>query len=215
MTEAAPIVYVIDDDASVRTALGRLLKSDGLRALSFASAEEFLAHPLPNLPACVILDVHMPGLNGLDLQHTLAARDASLPIVFITGHGDIPMSVQAMKAGAEDFLVQPFNDHDLLAAVRKALARHGQARQANADLAEIQHRVEALSPREREVMALVVDGLLNKQVGHQLGVTEKTVKAHRAQVMRKMQADSLAQLVRMAERIGPKAYTIARSGSLQ
>jgi FixJ family two-component response regulator len=208
MTDAAPIVYVIDDDPSVRKALGRLVKTAGLRVEVCASAEEFLEHSLPEGPACVILDVHMPGLNGLDLQHALAARDASLPIVFITGDGDIPMTVRAMKAGAEDFLLKPFNDHELLAAVRHALARSAQTRQAQAGLAEIRARANALSPREREVMALVVEGMLNKQVGHQLGVTEKTIKAHRAQVMRKMQADSLAQLVRMAGRIGVKSIRL-------
>jgi FixJ family two-component response regulator len=202
MTDAVPLVFVVDDDPSVRRALGRLLKASGFGVDGFASAEEFLKHPPPDRPACVVLDVKMPGLGGLGLQRTLAERAAGLPIVFITGHGDIPMTVRAMKAGAVDFLPKPFNDQDLLAAVRQALARNAQARQAGADLAEIRRRAESLSPREREVMALVVSGKLNKQAGHQLGVTEKTIKAHRAQVMRKMHADSLAELVRMAERLG-------------
>ncbi len=205
MTDPASIVYVIDDDPSVRKALGRLLKSAGIRAELFASAEEFLEYSLLDVPACVILDVRMPGLNGLDLQRALAAREANLPIVFITGHGDIPMTVRAMKAGALDFLIKPFNDRDLLDAVLRAIAGHERSRQATADTAEIRHRAECLSRREREVMALVVGGMLNKQAGHQLGITEKTIKAHRARVMKKMQADSLAQLVRMTERIGAQS----------
>lgn len=202
MNDTTATVFVIDDDPSVRKALSRLVKSAGFRAEAFASAEEFLQQPSPNVPACVVLDVHMPGLNGLDLQRTLAQRAACLPIVFITGHGDIPMSVQAMKAGAVDFLPKPFCDQDLLAAVRQAIARHTAARQAEAELVEIRQRAATLSPREREVMALVVSGKLNKQTGHQLGVTVKTIKVHRAQVMRKMGAGSLAQLVRIAERLG-------------
>jgi FixJ family two-component response regulator len=198
----APTVFVIDDDPSVRKALGRLLRAAGFRAEAFASADEFLGRPLPDGPACLVLDVCLPGIDGLDLQRTLTGRQASLPVVFITGHGDIPMSVQAMKAGAVDFLPKPFHDQDLLAAVRQALARHAQAQQTGAELADLRQRAAALSPREREVLALVVSGLLNKQAGYRLGVTEKTVKAHRARVMRKMRADSLAELVRMAERLG-------------
>jgi FixJ family two-component response regulator len=205
VTSLAPIVFVIDDDSSVRKALGRLLKSAGFRVEAFASAELFLNEPLPNTPACVILDISMPGLNGLDLQRTLGERDANLPIVFITGHGSIPISVAAMKAGAVDFLPKPFDDDDLLAAVGQALARHAQAQQGGADLATIRERAQLLSPREREVMALVVSGMLNKQAGHQLGVTEKTIKAHRAKVMRKMHASSLPELVRMAERMAVHA----------
>jgi FixJ family two-component response regulator len=194
-------VFVIDDDPSVRKALGRLLKAAGFRVEALASAEEFLGRSLPDVPACVILDVQLPGLDGLDLQRSLAERDVGLPIVFITGHGDIPMTVRAMKAGAVDFLPKPFHARDLLEAVRQALARHAQARQRGAHQADLLQRAASLSAREREVMDLVVGGLLNKQVGHRLGVTEKTVKAHRAQVMRKMRADSLAQLVRMAEHL--------------
>ena len=202
MNNVIPIVFVIDDNSSVRKALSRLVKSAGFRAEAFASAEAFLEQPLPNVPACVVLDVHMPGLSGLDLQRTLAERAACLPIVFITGHGDIPMSVQAMKAGAVDFLPKPFRDEDLLAAVRQGIARHRETQQAEAEVVEIRQRAETLSPREREVMALVVSGKLNKQTGHQLGVTVRTIKVHRAHVMHKMHAGSLAELVRMAERIG-------------
>jgi len=202
MNDTIPIVFVVDDNSSVRKALSRLVKSVGFRAEVFASAEAFLEQPLPNVPACIILDVQMPGLSGLDLQHTLAETATCLPIVFITGHGDIPMSVQAMKAGAVDFLPKPFRDQDLLTAVRQAIARQAKARQAEAEVVEIRQRAETLSPREREVMALVVSGKLNKQTGHQLGVTVRTIKVHRAHVMHKMRAGSLAELVRMAERIG-------------
>jgi FixJ family two-component response regulator len=202
MSDSDAIVFVVDDDPSVRKALGRLLKAAGFRAETFATADEFLRRPPPEAPACVILDVELPGLSGLDLQRALAERDADLPVVFITGHGDIPMSVRAMKAGAADFLPKPFDDEQLLAAVRQAVARHALARQAGAEATVLRRRAASLSPREREVLALVVSGLLNKQVGHRLAVTEKTVKAHRAQVMRKMQAASLAELVRMAGRIG-------------
>jgi FixJ family two-component response regulator len=205
MTRPLPMVFVVDDDASVRKALARLLKSAGFRTQLFASAEEFLKQPLPDAPACALLDVSMPGLSGLDLQHALAERDVRLPVIFITGHGDIPMSVHAMKAGAADFLTKPFNATDLLAAVRQAIARHSEALQTQAAETAVQQRAETLSQREREVMELVVCGLLNKQSGHKLGVSEKTIKAHRAQVMRKMQANSLPELVRMAEKIGIKA----------
>jgi FixJ family two-component response regulator len=203
MTDLAPVVYVVDDDASVRRALGRLLKSAGFRAVPLATAEEFLHQAPPDGPSCVVLDVNLPGLGGLELQRTLAARNGGLPVVFITGYGDVPMSVRAMKAGAVDFLGKPCKDEDLLGAVRQALARHAQARQAGAELADIRQRAEALSPRERQVMGLVAGGFLNKETGLRLGVTEKTIKAHRAQVMRKMRAGSLAELVRLADRLGP------------
>jgi FixJ family two-component response regulator len=201
MTNAAPVAFVIDDDPSVRRALGRLLKTAGFGVEVFATAEEFLSWPLPDMPSCAILDVRMPGLGGLDVQRTLAERNASLPIVFITGHGDIPMTVRAMRAGAVDFLPKPFDDEDLLAAVRHAVAKHAQTRRSDAEEDAIRQRADSLSPREREVMARVVCGMLNKQVAHQLGIAVKTVKVHRAQVMRKMQADSLPDLVRMAGRL--------------
>jgi FixJ family two-component response regulator len=197
---AEPVVFVVDDDPSVRKALARLFKYEGFRVETFATAQEFLRQPLPDSPACLILDVRMPGLNGLDLQTHLTASNRRLPIVFITGHGNIPMTVRAMKAGAVDFLPKPFDGQQLLAIVRKAIARHAQTRLADADLAEIRQRFECLSPRERQVMALVVKGLANKQAASKLGVTEKTIKAHRARVMRKMSARSLAELVRMAEK---------------
>jgi FixJ family two-component response regulator len=195
-----PVVFVIDDDPSVRRALARLFKYEGFRVEIFSTAQEFLSQPLPDSPACLILDVRMPGLNGLELQTQLAARNVRLPIVFITGHGDIPMTVRAMKAGAADFLPKPFDDQRLLAVVRKAIARHTKTRLADEDLAEIRRRLESLSPREQQVMALVVKGLVNKQSAGKLGVTEKTIKVHRARVMRKMRARSLADLVRMAEK---------------
>ncbi len=195
-------VFVTDDDPGVRKALGRLLQSAGFQAKAFASAEEFLREPLPDAPACAVLDVHLPGLNGLDLQRALAEKDATLPVVFITGHGDIPTTVRAMRAGALDFLPKPFDARDLLAAVRQALARHAEARQVDAELLDLRRRYECLSPREREVLVLVVSGMLNKQAGHRLHITERTVKEHRAQIMHKMRADSLAELVRMTVRLG-------------
>jgi FixJ family two-component response regulator len=181
--------------------VGRCLKAAGLRFEEYACAAAFLGRPLPDAPACAVLDVHLPDLDGLEVQRALAAKDRSLPVVFITGFGDIPMSVRAMKAGAVDFLPKPFRYADLLAAVRGALARHARAREAGAEATTARRRAAALSPREQEVMALIVQGLLNKQVGHRLGVTEKTVKVHRARVMSKMGAGSLAELVRLAGRI--------------
>jgi FixJ family two-component response regulator len=205
VNDATPVVFVVDDDVSVRRAVGRCLKAAGLRVEEFASAEEFLSHPLPDAPACAVLDVSLPGLDGLELQLALAKKDLSPPVVFITGYGDIPMTVRAMKAGAVDFLPKPFRYADLLDAVTGALDRHARARQAGAEASADRRRAAALSPREHEVMALIVQGLLNKQVGHRLGVTEKTVKAHRARVMSKMGAGSLAELVRMAGRIDAAA----------
>jgi FixJ family two-component response regulator len=195
-------VFVTDDDASVRKAVARLLRSAGFQATAFATAEEFLQEPLPDAPACAILDVHLPGLDGLALQRALAEKDATLPVVFITGYGDIPTTVRAMRAGAVDFLPKPFDNQALLAAVRQAVARHRQARQELAGLSDLRQRYDCLSTREREVLSLVVTGMLNKQVGHKLGVTEKTVKAHRAQIMQKMHLKSLAELVRIAGRLG-------------
>jgi FixJ family two-component response regulator len=205
MTKTSAIVYIVDDDPSVRGALVRLLKSVGLRGEAFASAEEFLRHPLPDAPSCVILDLCIPGLDGLAAQRALAELHACLPVVFISGHGDIARCVDAMKAGAEDFLAKPFENQALVAAVRSALCRHQRARQVATELSCLRGRVESLSPREREVMALVVSGMLNKQIGYRLGVREKTIKAHRARVMEKMQAASLAELVRMAEKVGVRA----------
>jgi FixJ family two-component response regulator len=205
MTKVAPIVFVVDDDASVRRALARLLRADGLSVATFASAQEFLRHGRPDAPACLVLDVRMPELDGLELQRSLNEANSVLPIVFITGHGDIPMSVRAMKAGATDFLPKPFDDQELLSAVRQAIAKDQQGRRERANTAALRERVESLTAREHEVMALVVSGLLNKQIGHRLGVSEKTIKVHRGQAMRKMRAGSLAELVRMAEKIGIKA----------
>jgi FixJ family two-component response regulator len=199
--DPAPLVFVVDDDPSVRKALGRLLRSAGLRAETFASAEEFLAWERPDAPGCVVLDVQMPGLNGLELQRKLDEDNVRLPIVIITGHGDIPMSVRAMKGGAVDFLPKPFEDQTFLDAVHQAVARDRQARQQRAEVSVLQERARSLTAREREVLGLVVSGLLNKQIGHKLGVTEKTIKVHRGQVMRKLQAGSLAELIRMAQKL--------------
>ncbi len=202
MCDATPRLFVIDDDPSVRRALVRLLSAAGFAAQGFGSAEEFLRQQLPDGPACAVVDVHLPGLGGLDLQRALEEGGSGLPVVFITGHGDIPTTVRAMKGGAVDFLAKPFSDHDLLAAVTEALARGAAARQKAAVRAAVQQRAGRLTPRERQVMGLVVAGMLNKQVAHMLGVVEKTVKVHRARVMAKMEACSLPDLVRMAEQLG-------------
>lgn len=196
------LVFVVDDDASVREAITSLLTSVGLAVEVFPSARGFLDHPRPDMPSCAVLDVRLPGLSGLDLHRELGHTGAPLPVIFVTGHGDVPMSVQAMKAGAVEFLTKPFRDQELLDAVHEALQRDRTARRERADLDRLRQREQSLTPREREVMHLVVTGLLNKQIAADLGTSEITVKVHRAQVMQKMNAASLADLVRLATRLG-------------
>ena len=201
MTEMQPIVCIVDDDASVRDALKRLVHSVGLRVELFDSAQEFFKRQRPDVPSCVVLDVRMPGISGLDLQRQLADANVHIPIIFITGHGDIPMSVRAMKAGAIEFLTKPFRDQDLLDAIQVALERDRATRQRESEIAALRERFESLTLREREVVTRVVSGMLNKQIAAEIGITENTVKVHRSRAIEKMQAQSLAALVKMLERL--------------
>ena len=201
MPDATSIVFVVDDDVSVRESLELLIRTAGWRPETFASAQEFLSHPHPAVPCCLVLDVTLPGLSGLELQEQLADR-TDMPIIFITGHGDVPMTVQAMKAGAVEFLTKPFGDAVLLDAIRAAIERSRTALREVSEMQALRRCYASLTPREREVMELVVLGLLNKQIGGELGISEITVKAHRGHLMRKMTADSLPALVTMAARLG-------------
>ena len=202
MKEAEATVFVVDDDESIREALKDLLESVGLRVETFASAPEFLQSRHSDVPSCLVLDIRLPGLSGLDLQREMADANIHTPIIFLTGHGDIPMTVRAMKAGAVEFLTKPFRDQDLLDAIQEALGLDRAARQEQAQSNELRSRFDSLTPRENEVFALVVTGLLNKQIALQLGTSEVTIKQHRHQVMQKMHADSFAELIRMAEKLG-------------
>jgi RNA polymerase sigma factor (sigma-70 family) len=201
VSEPESIVFVVDDDPSVRTAIKRLVGCVGLRVELFGSAREFLASKLPNVTSCLVLDIRLPGISGLNLQRQLAKADIQIPIIFITAHGDIPMTVRAMKAGAVEFLTKPFRDQDLLDAIHLALEKDRGRRQQEAGLAALRERFESLSPREREVVAMVVSGMLNKQIAAQIGTAENTVKVHRSRAMEKMQANSLADLVKMVQRL--------------
>lgn len=200
-----PMVFVVDDDPSVRSSLKLLIGSVGLQVESFDSAEALLQRKLPDAPSCLVLDVRLRGLSGLDFQRELATRNCNMPIIFITGHGDIPMSVRAMKAGAVEFLTKPFRDQDLLDAIRVALERDRARREQQKQLTELQERFDTLTPREREVTSLVVSGMLNKQIADKLGTAENTVKVHRSRAMEKMRAQSVAELVKMIEQIRTSA----------
>jgi len=206
MRQSNAVIAVVDDDPSVRQGLESLIRSAGWRVVTFASAQEFLARPYTEAPNCLILDLQLPGLSGLDLQKRMAELGLEIPIVFLTGHGSIPASVRAMKAGAVEFLTKPFDDEELLRAIQEAIERDRRNRQQHTEMHELQVRYESLTVREREVMQQVVSGLLNKQVAAELNITEFTVKVHRGQVMRKMRADSLADLVRMAGKLGIQRF---------
>ncbi|HXQ69162.1 MAG TPA: response regulator transcription factor [Pyrinomonadaceae bacterium] len=198
---AQPLVFIVDDDPSIRSTLTFLLNSVGLKVESFDSADGFLQRRLPDAPSCLVLDVRLPDLSGLDFQRELAARNIRIPVIFVTGHGDIPMSVRAMKNGAVEFLTKPFRDQDLLDAIRVALERDRYQREEEKEVAELRKRFESLTPREREVISMVVSGMLNKHVAVQLGTAENTVKVHRSRAMEKMHAQSLPDLVRMIEKL--------------
>src|ERR1700681_803889 len=213
-SETQPIVFVVDDDAALREALKSLLRSVGLRAEAFGSGADFLKNRQPDVPACLVLDVRLPGLSGLDFQAELAKADIRIPIIFITGHGDIPMSVRAMKAGAVEFLTKPFRDQDLLDAIQVSLEKDGDRREGEAEILGLKERFESLTPREQEVLPWVVTGRLNKQIAAEIGTSEATVKVHRSQLMRKMEARSLPDLVRMAEKLGISAASSKANSSL-
>jgi FixJ family two-component response regulator len=213
MVTAKPIVFVVDDDVSVRESLELLIDNEGWQPRTFACAQEFLDSPRAIVPSCLLLDISLPGLNGLELQKRVAVERTDMPIIFITGYGDVPKTVQAMKAGAVEFLTKPFNDEVLLTAIQQALERSRFALARKGEMQELLYRYASLTPREREVMALVVSGLLNKQVGGELGISEITVKAHRGQVMQKMKANSVANLVKMAGRLHDDVAT-AGSGTV-
>jgi FixJ family two-component response regulator len=202
MSESPSIVFVVDDESSVCVTLGRLLRSVGLQTRAYTSARAFLDCERPDVPGCLVLDVRLPGLSGLDLQEKLAAAKINLPVIFITGYGDIPMSVRAMKAGAIEFLTKPFREQELLEAIQRGIEQNRLERQVRAEMRRLQQRYTLLTPREREVFSCLIRGLLNKQSAAQLGTSEKTIKVHRGQVMQKMKAESLAHLIHMAERLG-------------
>jgi len=209
MSNVTPIVFVVDDDISVYESLELLIRCEGWQPETFASAEEFLECPRTGMPSCLVLDVSLPGLTGLELQKRIAVERTDIPIIFVSGYADVPTTVQAMKAGAVEFLIKPFSDDVLLSAIRAALERSRIALSREAEMRVLRNRYTSLSSRERQVMALVVSGLLNKQIGGELGISEITVKAHRGKVMHKMQADSLADLVRMATKLRPAAVMMA------